>query len=98
MAAELTSREIEVLKLVAGGLPNVQIADELVVSVLTVQAHISPTSIKRLVRIARTTRGDGLSRTALSRYSLHCSQRPRLTCSSWWAPAATGNKSLTRST
>jgi DNA-binding CsgD family transcriptional regulator len=41
MAAELTSREIEVLKLVAGGLPNAQIAAELVVSVLTVQRHVA---------------------------------------------------------
>jgi len=35
----LTPREIEVLKLVAGGYTNQEIADQLVISIKTVQAH-----------------------------------------------------------
>lgn len=35
----LTNREIEVLKLVANGLTNQQIADKLIISIKTVQAH-----------------------------------------------------------
>ncbi len=37
----LTPREVEVLRLLAGGAPNQRIADELTVSVGTVKAHIS---------------------------------------------------------
>lgn len=38
---ELTSREMDVLKLIAGGLGNSQIADELVISEHTVKGHVS---------------------------------------------------------
>lgn len=38
---ELTEREIEVLKLIAGGMPNSKIAEQLVISENTVKGHVS---------------------------------------------------------
>ena len=40
-AKELTERELEVLKLAAQGKSNREIADELVISIRTVQTHLS---------------------------------------------------------
>jgi LuxR family transcriptional regulator, maltose regulon positive regulatory protein len=37
----LTARELEVLELLAGGRPNQQIAEELVVTLDTVKKHVS---------------------------------------------------------
>jgi DNA-binding NarL/FixJ family response regulator len=42
----LTSREREIGRLVASGLTNMQIADQLVVSVRTVEGHIYRSSVK----------------------------------------------------
>jgi DNA-binding CsgD family transcriptional regulator len=39
--AELSSREVEVLRLIAAGKSNAQIADELVISINTVRRHVS---------------------------------------------------------
>jgi len=39
--AELTDRELEVLKFIANGLSNSQIADQLVISTNTVKGHVS---------------------------------------------------------
>ena len=38
---ELTPREIDVIKLIATGMPNSQIADDLVISENTVKGHVS---------------------------------------------------------
>ncbi|MFN2169352.1 MAG: response regulator transcription factor [Anaerolineae bacterium] len=41
LAEPLTDREVEVLKLLAHGLTNQEIADKLVISVTTVYSHVS---------------------------------------------------------
>ena len=56
----LTAREVEVLRLLARGLSNAQIAEELVVSLLTVKAHLR--SIYSKVGVT--------SRSAATRYAL----------------------------
>jgi DNA-binding NarL/FixJ family response regulator len=56
----LTPREVEVLRLLARGLTNAQIAEELVVSLLTVKAHLR--SIYSKLGVA--------SRSAATRYAL----------------------------
>jgi DNA-binding NarL/FixJ family response regulator len=56
----LTARELEVLRLVARGLTNQQVAAELVVSERTVHAHLR--SMYRKLEIG--------SRTAATRYAL----------------------------
>jgi DNA-binding CsgD family transcriptional regulator/tetratricopeptide (TPR) repeat protein len=58
--AELTAREVEVLRLVARGLTNRQIADQLVISPRTVNAHLR--SIYGKLDVA--------TRTAAARYAL----------------------------
>ena len=58
--AGLTAREVEVLRLLAGGLTNLQIADKLVLSPRTVHAHISSIYSKLAVT----------SRSAATRYAL----------------------------
>jgi DNA-binding NarL/FixJ family response regulator len=52
-AAELTSRELEVLRLVAAGKPNKQIAAELNISERTARTHVS--SILRKLRLSSRT-------------------------------------------
>ncbi|MEU8791961.1 response regulator transcription factor [Streptomyces sp. NPDC048643] len=44
--AALTSREVEVLKLIAGGLSNLEIADRLYISEATVKTHLNRTMTK----------------------------------------------------
>jgi DNA-binding NarL/FixJ family response regulator len=58
--AGLTVREVEVLRLLAGGLTDHQIADRLVLSPRTVHAHISSIYIKL----------DVTSRSAATRYAI----------------------------
>jgi len=53
-AAELTPREMEVLRLVAQGRSNREIADELFISVKTVSVHVS----KILAKLGVSTRGE----------------------------------------
>lgn len=57
---ELTAREVEVLRLLARGLTNAQIARELIVSLLTVKAHVR--SIYNKLGVT--------SRSAATRYAL----------------------------
>ncbi len=57
---ELTPREVEVLRLLARGLTNAQIAEELVVSLLTIKAHLRSVYSKLGVT----------SRSAATRYAL----------------------------
>ena len=59
--AELTSRELEVLQLVAEGFANKQIADELAISVKTVEKHRQ--QLKKKLNIQDTA---GLTRYAIS--------------------------------
>jgi predicted ATPase/DNA-binding CsgD family transcriptional regulator len=58
--AGLTAREVEVLRLLAGGLTNQQVADKLVLSPRTVHAHISSIYSKLAVT----------SRSAATRYAI----------------------------
>jgi DNA-binding NarL/FixJ family response regulator len=60
VAAGLTAREVEVLRLVAQGLTDAQVADKLVVSTRTVNSHVS--SIYSKLGVA--------SRTAATRFAL----------------------------
>ncbi|MFZ2657720.1 MAG: response regulator transcription factor [Victivallales bacterium] len=59
--SDLTSREMEVLQLVAEGLPNKQIADELKISIKTVEKHRQ--QLKTKLHIQDTA---GLTRYAIS--------------------------------
>ena len=58
--AELTQREVEVLHLLATGLTNFQIAEQLVISPRTVQTHLSSIYHKL----------DVTSRSAATRYAM----------------------------
>lgn len=61
--AGLTAREVEVLNLVAEGLPNAQIADRLYLSLKTVEHHISAVLSKLGVR----TRGEAVKQAVRQR-------------------------------
>jgi ATP/maltotriose-dependent transcriptional regulator MalT len=56
----LTAREVEVLRLVAGGLSNIQVSERLVISPRTVDTHL--TSIYSKIRVS--------SRSAATRYAI----------------------------
>jgi DNA-binding NarL/FixJ family response regulator len=58
--SELTPRELEVLRLVAQGRTDIQIAEQLVISPRTVNAHL--TSIYRKIQVS--------SRSAATRYAI----------------------------
>lgn len=58
--AGLTAREMEVLRLVAQGLSNAEIAEQLVISLLTVKAHMR--SLYNKLAIS--------SRSAATRYAI----------------------------
>jgi len=58
--AELTERELEVLKFIANGLSNSQIADQLVISTNTVKGHVS--NILSKLHLAERNQGAGNAR------------------------------------
>ena len=62
--AELTERELEVMRLVTTGRANKQIADELDISVRTVEVHrarvFDKMDVKSAVELANVLRGAGL--------------------------------------
>ena len=58
--ARLTGREVEVLRLLAMGLTNAQIAERLVISLLTVKAHVRSIYSKLYIT----------SRSAATRYAI----------------------------
>jgi DNA-binding CsgD family transcriptional regulator len=66
--AELTERERDVMRLVAKGLPNKLIADQLAISVRTVEVHrarvFDKMEVKSAVELANLLR-DGLARAAV---------------------------------
>ena len=57
---DLTAREVEVLRLLAQGYTDIQIAERLVISPRTVNSHL--TSVYRKIQVS--------SRTAATRYAL----------------------------
>ncbi len=70
---DLTSREMEVLQLVAEGLPNKQIASELSISIKTVEKHRQQVMNKlKIHEIA------GLTRYAISKGIIEGASRPQL--------------------
>lgn len=67
--SELTSRQVEVLQLIAEGFPNKQIASELGISVKTVEKHRQ--SLMHLLRVHDVA---GLTRCAVALGLVECSQ------------------------
>jgi DNA-binding NarL/FixJ family response regulator len=59
--AGLTSRQVDVLKLVATGLTNAQIADQLVVSTRTVDHHVSAILTRLHVNSRREAAGQAVA-------------------------------------